>query len=138
MTTFLDTSVIMSAINHAEDHHDWSVATIEERRAAGPLVIADIVYSEFSASMQSREETDAAIAAWAFERLGNNDDALFKAGQAYKAYRQKKRAPGEPFKNNVLPDFLIGALAEVEGIPLLTTNQDDFKKYFPDLQIIHP
>lgn len=138
MTTFLDTSVIMSAINQGETHHDWSVATIQERRAEGPLIIADIVYSEFSASMRSREETDAAIAAWAFERLNNTDDALFEAGQAYKAYRQKKRAPGEPFKNNVLPDFLIGALAAVEGIPLLTTNQNDFIKYFPRIHLIHP
>ena len=138
MTTFLDTSAIMSAINHDEPHHDWSVAMIEERRAEGPLVIADIVYSEFSASMRTREETDAAIAIWAFERLRNNDEALFKAGQAYKTYRQKKRGPGEPFKNNVLPDFLIGALAEVEGIPLVTTNQDDFLKYFPNIEVIHP
>lgn len=138
MTTFLDTSAIMSAINHDEPHHDWSVAMIEERRAEGPLVIADMVYSEFSATMQTREQTDLAIAAWAFERISNSDEALFKAGQAYKAYRRKKRAPGEPFKNNVLPDFMIGALAEVEGIPLVTTNEDDFKKYFPGIDIIHP
>ncbi len=138
MTTFLDTSAILSAINHDEPHHEWSVAMIEERRAEGPLVIADIVYSEMAAGMRSKEETDAAIAEWALERLRGNDNALFKAGQAYKAYKMKKRAPGEPYKNNVLPDFLIGALAEVEGIPLVTTNQDDFIKYFPALQVIHP
>ncbi|HEV7433791.1 MAG TPA: PIN domain-containing protein [Pseudorhizobium sp.] len=138
MTTFLDTSAILSAINHGETHHAWSVAKIEERRAEGPLVIADIVYSELAAGMKSREETDTAIAEWALERLRNSDDALFKAGQAYKAYKQKKRAPGEPVKTNVLPDFLIGALAEVEGVPLVTTNQDDFLKYFPNIQIIHP
>lgn len=138
MTTFLDTSAILSAINQGERHHAWSIAMIEERRAEGPLVIADIVYSEFSAGMRSRAETDAAIAEWAFERLGNNDEALFKAGQAYKSYRQKKRGPNEPFKNNVLPDFIIGALADVAEVPLLTTNEDDFLRYFPSIVIIHP
>lgn len=138
MTTFLDTSALLSAINHDEPHHAWSVAMIEQRRAEGPLVIADIVYSEISAGMRSKEETDAAIAEWALERLRGSDNALFKAGQAYKAYKSKKRGPGEPYKTNVLPDFLIGALAEVEGIPLVTTNQADFIKYFPALQVIHP
>lgn len=138
MTTFLDTSALMAAINGAEVHHDWSVAQIEARRAEGPLIIADIVYSELSAGMASREDTDAAVTEWALERLRGNDDALFMAGQAYKAYRQKKRGPGELPKTNVLPDFLIGALAKVEGYPLLTTNEDDFIKYFPDLQIICP
>ena len=138
MTTFLDTSALLSAINHGETHHAWSVAKIEERRAEGPLVIADIVYSELAAGMKSREETDAAIAEWALERLRSSDDALFKAGQAYKAYKEKKRGPGEPVKTNVLPDFLIGALAESENVPLVTTNQDDFIRYFPGLKVISP
>lgn len=138
MTTFLDTSALLSAMNNAEVHHAWSVAQIEARRAEGPIVIADMVYSELAASMASREHTDAAIAEWALERLRGSDDALFMAGQAYKAYRKKKRAPDELPKTNVLPDFLIGALAQVEGAPLVTTNQDDFHKYFPDLEIISP
>jgi predicted nucleic acid-binding protein len=138
MTTFIDTSALLSAINQGEKYHQWSVDQIAARRAEGPLVIADIVYSELSAGMASREDTDAAIAAWALERLRSSDDALFKAGQAYKAYRKKKRGPGEPVKTNVLPDFLIGALAEAEGAPLVTTNQDDFLRYFPGLDVIHP
>ncbi|PZU06138.1 MAG: hypothetical protein DI606_18550 [Sphingobium sp.] len=138
MTTFLDTSAIMSAINHGETHHDWSVAKIAERRAEGPLIIADIVYSELAAGMQSKEDTDAAITEWALERLRSSDESLFKAGQAYKTYKEKKRSPGELPKTNVLPDFLIGALAEVEGVPLITTNHKDFAAYFPDLNIIHP
>jgi len=138
MTTFLDTSAIMSAINAGETHHAWSVAQIEARRAEGPLIIADIVYSELSAGMASREDTDAAIAEWALERLRGSDDALFMAGKAYKAYRSKKRSPGEFPKSNVLPDFLIGALAQAEGVPLMTTNQDDFLAYFPDLEVIYP
>jgi predicted nucleic acid-binding protein len=138
MTTFLDTSALLSAMNSAEVHHAWSIAQIEARRAEGPLVIADMVYSELAAGMASREDTDAAIAEWALERLRSGDDALYMAGQAYRAYRQKKRGPNEPPKTNVLPDFLIGALAQAEAAPLVTTNRDDFLAYFPGLQIISP
>lgn len=138
MTTFLDTSALMAALNETEPHHDWSVAQIAARRGEGPLIITDMVYSEFSASMASREDTDAAVSHWALERLRGNDDALFMAGQAYKSYRRKKRGPGELPKNNVLPDFIIGAIANVEGYPLITTNEDDFSKYFPGLELIHP
>lgn len=138
MTTFLDTSALLSAINDREVHHAWSVEQIEARRSEGPLIIADMVYSELAAGMASRADTDAAIAEWALERLRSGDDALFMAGQAYKAYRKKRRAPNEPPKTNVLPDFLIGALAQVVGAPLVTTNQDDFLEYFPGLKIICP
>lgn len=138
MTTFLDSSALFSAMNSAEVHHAWAVEQIAARRAEGPIIIADIVYSEISAGMASKEHTDAVITEWALDRIRGNDDALFRAGQAYKSYKNKKRGRDESPKSNVLPDFLIGAVAEVEGCPLITTNVGDFVKYFPDLNLIRP
>lgn len=133
MTTFLDTSALIAALTPNEVHHGWSAAQIESRRAQGPLIISDLVYSEFSITMNSREDTDEAVRALALERLPNSNDVLFRAGQAYKKYKGRTGT-----KSNVLPDFLIGALAAVEGVPLVTTNPKDFIGYFPELQIISP
>jgi predicted nucleic acid-binding protein len=133
MTTFLDTSALLAALKPGEPHHGWSAAQLEARRADGPLIIADIVYGEFSISMDSREATDEAVRELALERLACSDDVLYRAGQAYKEYRRRNGT-----KTNVLPDFLIGALAAIEGAPLVTTNAKDFLGYFPELQIISP
>jgi hypothetical protein len=133
MTTFLDTSALLAALNEREPHHSWSVYQIEARRLKGPIIIPDIVYSEFSIGMASRANTDIAIQELALERLANSDDVLFRAGRAFKKYKERSGP-----KTNVLPDFLIGAIAEVSKAPLLTANSDDFIKYFPDLEIISP
>jgi hypothetical protein len=133
MTTFLDTSALLAALKPGEPHHAWSTAQIQARRSEGPLIIADIVYGEFSIGMDSREHTDQALIELALERLASSDDVLFRAGQAFKKYKSQN---GQ--KTNVLPDFLIGALAAIEGAPLVTTNAKDFVGYFPELVVISP
>lgn len=139
MTTFVDTCALLAAINQSEPHHSWSCQKFDERRAEGPLIISDIVYSELSAGMQSKEELDAVIAEWALERVRSGASALFQAGQAYKEYcDRRRRNPNATPKTNVLPDFLIGATAVEEGVALLTTNASDFQSYFPDIDIISP
>ncbi len=133
MTTFLDTSVLLAVLKPDEPYHAWSAAQVEARRSEGPLIIADIVYGEFSIGMESREQTDEALSALALERLVSSDDVLFRAGRAFKLYKERKGP-----KSNVLPDFLVGALAAIEGAPLVTTNARDFVGYFPELVLISP
>ena len=56
-----------------------------------------------------------------------------RAGQAHSEYR---RCGGK--RPAILPDFLIGAQAEMRGWPLVTRDRKRFGSYFPDLQIIDP
>lgn len=41
------------------------------------------------------------------------------------------------FRHRV-PDMIIGAIAEVESIPIVTANPNDFVSYFPAVQLIKP
>lgn len=139
MTTFVDTCALLAAINQTDPNHGWSCQKFDERRAEGPLIITDIVYSELSAGMKSKDHLDTVITEWALDRFQSKDTALFQAGQAFKDYCERRRKnPNATPRTNVLPDFLIGATAVDEGISLLTTNASDFKKYFPDIDIISP
>jgi predicted nucleic acid-binding protein len=133
MTTFVDTNVIIFLLDPGHQHHDWAKDAVTKRRAEGPLVISDIVYSEFSAALGSMEETNAAVTSLALERLRFTNAALFRAGKAFAEYR---RRGGN--KTNVLSDFLIGAQAETERAPLLTGNRKDFTSYFPTVVLIEP
>jgi predicted nucleic acid-binding protein len=133
MTTFFDTNVLVSVLNEEERHHGWAVKQLEERKAIGPAIISDIVYCEFSIGMENQDAVDAAVYTLGLERYQCPDAALFRAGIAFKLYKRNRGT-----KSNVLPDFIIGASAEVEGVPLVTANVSDFRTYFPTLKLITP
>ena len=62
MTTFFDTSVLFSVLNDSEVHHAWSVAQLQACQAQGPVVISDVVYTEFSVGMDTQADVDEAVA----------------------------------------------------------------------------
>lgn len=133
MTTFLDTNVLIYLLDEQAVHHAWANDQLVQRMEEGPIVVSDVVYCEFCVGMQSKEEADAAIAQLALERMGMNDEVLFRAAQAFRLYKENG---GQ--KKRVLPDLMIGALAETANAPLLTANAGDFEGFFPALQLISP
>jgi predicted nucleic acid-binding protein len=133
MTAFFDTSALVALINGSEPNHSWSLAEFTTLQTRGPIIISDIVYAELSAGMPTQADVDKIIARFGLERATRDDASLFDAGHRFKIYRNQKGP-----KTNVLADFFIGAAARSLGIPLVTANPKDFRKYFTGLTIIHP
>jgi predicted nucleic acid-binding protein len=131
MTTFIDTSVLIPLISEDSEHHQWCRDQIEA--ASPPLVVSDIVYAELSVGLETKEEVDAVIESFSFSRSSYTDEVLFRAGKAFLAYKNNDGP-----KDSLFPDFLIGALAEIEGEPLLTRDTGKVSTYFPTVALIHP
>ena len=134
MTTFLDTNIVISLLDDDHPNHLWSVEELVRRKLEGPAIVSDIVYCEVSVGMKDKAEVDEAIARLGLERIRCRDEALVRAGAAFKEYKTTKNGP----KLGVLPDFIIGSVAEIEGAPLMTVNAKDFTGYFPAVQLIFP
>lgn len=134
MTTFLDTSIVISLLDDADPNHQWSVAQLVERKVEGPAIVSDVVFSEVSVAMRDVSAVNAALSSLGLERISSRDEALFRAGRAYHKYKKENKGP----KMGVLPDFFIGAIADVEKGPLMTDNRRDFPGYFPELKLITP
>lgn len=133
MTTFFDTNTLIAALNDKEPHHLWSKKQLET--ADRPIVIVDIVYAEFSVSMNSVQEVNDTVAELSMERhSGGSDAALFLAAKAYLKYKKQNKGR----KLSLLPDFLIGAAADVEGATLVTANPRDYVRYFPNIKLELP
>lgn len=130
MTTFVDTSVIIPLLDEEAEHHAWCRGQIES--ADRPIVVSDIVYAEVSVGLDRREDVDEALSRFQFLRVGYSDDALFRAGKAFLAHCRNGG------RQRLLPDFLVGALADSEGEPLLTRDPGKVRTYFPDVQLIAP
>lgn len=128
----VDTNVLLDIFTADPKWFTWSSAHLESRMAQG-LAINPIICAELAASFQKEEELDAALALSDLERLALPYEAAFRAGHAFVAYRRKggnRRSP--------LPDFFIGAHAEVAGLSLLTRDAARYRTYFPRLKLITP
>jgi predicted nucleic acid-binding protein len=114
MTTFLDTNILIYLLDQNAPLHAWSETQLQQCKAAGPAIISDMVYCEFSVGMANQAAVDAAVSQLGLERMRGSDAALVRAGVAFKQYRTQNSGP----KTNVLRDFIIGAIAQVADAPL--------------------
>jgi predicted nucleic acid-binding protein len=131
--TLVDSNVLIDIFADDQHWYDWSLMQLDQAALKGPLLINDVIYAESSIRFQDIDDldtalADASIAVAAIPRL-----ALFRAGKAFTQYR---RAGGT--RTGVLPDFFIGAHAEVERLPLLTRDARRYRNYFPTLELIAP
>lgn len=135
MTVLVDTNIVIAVLDDANFFHEWATQQVAALKVTSPpLIVPDIVYCEVSVAMERQDQMDQAIEQLGLDRLSPTDEALFRAGKAFKKYREVNNGP----KLGVLPDFLIGAMAEVLNIPILTANPKDFIGYFPDVATITP
>ena len=130
---FVDTNVLLDVVTDDENFAEWSISQLEAAALQGDLLINDSVYAELSVGYRKKERLDAFIEAAGLRHEMMPRDALFLAGKAFSSYRRAKGT-----KQNVLPDFFIGAHATVLSVPLLTRDARRYRTYFPSLELICP
>lgn len=128
----VDANVLLDIITSDPQWFGWSAEKLENALPQG-LAINPIIYAELAASFHEAEELNAAIDLADLERLALPYEAAFRAGRAFVEYRRKGGSRRSP-----LPDFFIGAHAEVEGLTLLTRDAARYRTYFPKLKLIAP
>lgn len=129
----VDTNVLVDVLQNDPQWADWSIAQLRAQAKLHALAINPIIYSEISLSFSTLEALDDVVLTMALELREIPRPALFLAARAYLQYRRRGGSKGQ-----VLPDFMIGAHAAVEGWPLLTRDASRFKTYFPTLDVISP
>ena len=130
---FIDANVILDLFLDDPNWAQWSETTLEHYARHGRLYISPVVYSEISIGFERIEDLEQAVAAAGFKMVPIHREALFLAGKAFMAYRQRSGRKLSP-----MPDFFIGAQAAVLGLPLITRDVARYRTYFPSLKLIHP
>jgi predicted nucleic acid-binding protein len=110
----------------------WSQAAMMEAAPDG-LAINPIIYSELVPAFREERELAAALADWPLQRLALPYEAAWPAAQAFARYRSQGGKRTSP-----LPDFYIGAHADVDGLTLLTRDPARYRTYFPKVMLICP
>ena len=129
----VDTNVLVDVLQDDPQWADWSISHLRAQANVHQLVINPVIYAEMSLSFSTLEALDDVLVTMGLELREIPRPALFLAAKAYTQYRKRGGA-----KQQVLPDFFIGAHAAVKGWPLLTRDASRFRIYFPGLGVLAP
>lgn len=128
-----DTCVLLDVVQADPRWVDWSQDQLEYAAGSGQLWINPIIYAEFSVGYPRLDQVDDALACFHAQMAEMPREALFLGGKAHRQYRQRGGT-----RNGVLPDFLIGAHAAVNGWAILTRDAARFRSYFPGVFLLTP
>lgn len=129
----VDTNVLLDVLTDDPIWAEWSINQLDLAARRGPVMINAIIYSELSVRFQRMEDLDDILSEVGLECADIPRTALFLAGKVFQRYRA---AGGN--RQNVLPDFFIGAHAATVAIPLLTRDSRRYRTYFPAVTLIVP
>lgn len=128
-----DTNVLLDIATADPIWLPWSENQFRTAAALGPILINPIIYAEMAPAFASASDLDRWLDPAVFQRLPLPYAAGWFAAQAFLKYR---RSGGT--KTSPLPDFYIGAHAEVDGWTLVTRDAARYRTYFPNVPLIAP
>ena len=134
MSGFLvDTNVLLDIATADPAWMPWSQGQLGTAAGSGAVFINPIIYSELAPAFASAAELDRWLDPSVFRRAALPYEAGWLAAQAFLKYRR-----GGGVRNAPLPDFYIGAHAQVEKLTLITRDAARYRTYFPDVALIAP
>ena len=128
-----DTNVLLDIATADPVWLPWSENEFRSAAAQGLIPINPIIYAELAPAFASAADLDRWLDPAVFQRLSLPYAAGWGAAQAFLKYRRSGGTRTSP-----LPDFYIGAHAEVEGHTLVTRDAARYRTYFPNVPLIAP
>ncbi len=129
----VDSNVIMDVTGNDPTWGAWSAKQLEYLGTREELAINPMIYAELSIDYGSAQDLEQDVSEWGFIKLDLPYEAAFAAGRAFLSYRRSGGSRRSP-----LPDFYIGAHAQVTGMRLCTRDPARYRTYFPKVRLISP
>lgn len=133
MHTLVDSSALLDIVTRDARWLKWSqdrVAQLIDQ--GGRVCINQIICAEIAAGFNTRIALDASLACIEHDKINLPWESA-SAAIALRAYRSRGGS-----KTTLLPDFPIGAHAQVSGLKLLTRDPVRMRTYFPSIELICP
>jgi len=131
----LDTNVLIYAADARSLHCHWARRTIADAVAGGGAAINAVTLVELSVGDAEPSTVADRVHGWGVEALDIPAAAAAISARAFRSYRFRcKRASGK----DSLPDFFIGAHAQIMGWTLATADEDRYRTYFPKVRLKTP
>jgi len=136
----LDTNVVIDAQNEGSPFYTWSNQVIADGLSTDGVGINAITLAELcSAARVDSEKVQNELHSADIRIIDLPARAAAICGRAYRHYRLIRARSGEGKAPSVpLPDFFIGAHAELMGWTLATRDVERYRIYFPTVELIKP
>ncbi len=135
----LDTNVIVDALDKSQLNHPWAKKQIEDAVAGEGGGVSVVTLAELCAGARNPADVEAEIKRMGVTVHDVPAAAAPTCGKAYRRYLTARRTSGgSPGPKMPLPDFFIGAHAEIMGWKIATRDQGRFEKYFPAVTLLTP
>lgn len=135
----LDTNVLIYASIERSPFLDWARRTIAEGVSAGGAAVNAVSLAEICVGDSEPETVADRLRSWGITLLDVPAVIAEPCARAYLEYRERRRAEsGREAPALPLPDFFIGAHAQVMGWPLATADEGRFRTYFPSVPLLTP
>ena len=129
----VDSNVLLDIFSDDAIWRPWSEAALHQAVVSSEVGINPIIYAETSLRFDDPEVLDRQLDSLLVQRLPLPYEAAFRAGRSFLEYRRSGGARSSP-----IPDFYIGAHAELEGLGILTRDVRRFRRYFPSVNLLAP
>lgn len=129
----IDANVLLDIATADATWMTWSQEQLRSAAGLGAVFINPIIYAELAPAFTNAGELDRWLDPGIFRRSPLPYEAGWLAAQAFLQYRRAGGARSAP-----LPDFYIGAHAQVEKFTLITRDAARYRTYFPGVVLISP
>jgi predicted nucleic acid-binding protein len=135
----LDTNIVIDAHDRRSRFRASSSALIAEAVVTGGAAINVVALAELCAGQKDPEAIEAELRAEGVSILDLPTATAPICGRAYRRYRlARKKSGGSTALPTPLPDFFIGAHAELMGWSLATRDTERYRFYFPHVKLLEP
>lgn len=135
----LDTNVLIDASDGRSKLCRWARRVIAEAVSGDGAAVNAVSLAEVCVGDAEPQTVADRIRSWGVAVLDVPVAASEVCAQAYLTYRMRRKADsGKDAPSVPLPDFFIGAHAQVMGWTLATADEDRFRTYFPAVPLRSP
>lgn len=135
----LDTNVLIYSFTDPSPFREWARRTIAAGVSEGGAAVNAVSLAEICVGDAEPETVADQIGSWGITLLDVPAAVAAPCARAYLEYRKRRRAEsGRDAPALPLPDFFIGAHAQVMGWPLATADEGRFRTYFPSVILQTP
>jgi predicted nucleic acid-binding protein len=136
----LDTNIVVDAQNRSSPFYKSSQQIIRDALSGDGAAINAVIFAELCAGRpEAIDDLKAELEDALIGLFDLPSQAAPICGAAYSRYRSaRRRSRGGAAPTIPLPDFFIGAHAELMGWSLATRDTERYRRYFPNVQLIEP
>lgn len=133
MAYLIDSCILLDILTDDPQWADTSQSLLDQHSLEGELLINPIIYTEISIGYAQQADLDEVIKVMALSWEEIPHQALFLTGKVFLSYRKNKGNKIHP-----MPDFYIGAHAQMAHHSIITRDTTRYRTYFPEVKLITP